>query len=175
MIELDFLPVGDSNGDAICMQYSGDSGVYVHVVDGAYAETGEKIVEHIREHYGRSYHVSHMVLSHADNDHACGLVEVMKRISVKHLWMNRPWLFADQTLPHFHGLFTRQGLIDRMRELHPYLVELGRQQRRVPARPGEQRVSAARLSRLRDAWHQAHAPLRQRARLAQCEAVAILR
>jgi hypothetical protein len=56
--------------------------------------------------------------------HATGLVEVMKRISVAHLWMNRPWLFAAETLQHFHGLFTLQGLIDRMRKLHPYLVEL---------------------------------------------------
>jgi hypothetical protein len=42
MFELDFLPVGNSNGDAICMQYGVSTGVYVHVVDGAYAETGER-------------------------------------------------------------------------------------------------------------------------------------
>jgi beta-lactamase superfamily II metal-dependent hydrolase len=65
-----------------------------------------------------------MVLSHADDDHACGLVEVMKRMSVKNLWMNRPWLFARDTLKHFHGLFTLDGLIDRMRRMHPYLVDL---------------------------------------------------
>jgi glyoxylase-like metal-dependent hydrolase (beta-lactamase superfamily II) len=124
MFELDFLPVGNSNGDAICMQYGVSTGVYVHVVDGAYAETGEKIVDHIQQYYGRNFFVNHMVLSHADNDHACGLVEVMKRLSVKNLWMNRPWLFARDTLQHFHGLYTLDGLIDRMRKMHPYLVDL---------------------------------------------------
>lgn len=125
MFEIDFLPVGDGNGDAICMQYSGDGGgIYVHVVDGGYSATGEKIVEHIQEHYGRDYFISHMVLSHADNDHANGLVEVMKKMTVKNLWMNRPWLFAAQTIDHFHGRYTLEGLVKKMRDMHPYLVEL---------------------------------------------------
>jgi beta-lactamase superfamily II metal-dependent hydrolase len=124
MFEADFLPVGDSNADAICMQYSVGNGVYVHVVDGGYAETGEKIVEHIRQHYGRNFFINHMVLSHADNDHATGLVEVMKQMTVKNLWMNRPWKFAAQTVNHFHGLYTVDGLIRKMRDMHPYLVEL---------------------------------------------------
>jgi beta-lactamase superfamily II metal-dependent hydrolase len=109
MFEADFLPVGDSNADAICMQYSVGNGVYVHVVDGGYAETGEKIVEHIRQHYGRNFFINHMVLSHADNDHATGLVEVMKQMTVKNLWMNRPWKFAAQTVNHFHGLYGRRA------------------------------------------------------------------
>lgn len=48
----------------------------------------------------------------------------MKRLTVKNLWMNRPWLFADQTIKHFHGGYTVKGLYDKMREMHPYLVEL---------------------------------------------------
>ncbi len=129
MFEVDFLPVGDSNGDAICIQYTADAngGVLVHVVDGAYAETGERIVEHIRTHYGRGFHINHMVLSHADNDHATGLVEVMKKMEFKNLWMNRPWLFAAETLRHFHGAYTLDGLVRKMREMHPYLVDLERE------------------------------------------------
>lgn len=73
MFEIDFLPAGDGNADAICMQYSVQGGLFVHVVDGGYGETGEKIVEHIRKYYGRDFFINHMVLSHADNDHATGL------------------------------------------------------------------------------------------------------
>lgn len=126
MFELDFLPVGDSNGDAICAQYTADAngGVLVHVVDGGFADTGERIVEHIRTHYGRSFFINHMVLSHADNDHAVGLVEVMKRMKVANLWMNRPWKFAAQTIQHFHRAYTLDGLIRRMRDMHPYLISL---------------------------------------------------
>jgi beta-lactamase superfamily II metal-dependent hydrolase len=66
-----------------------------------------------------------MILSHACNDHACGLVEVLKGMKVEHLWMNRPWLYAAQTIEHFHGLYTVEGLIKKMRDMHPYPVKLG--------------------------------------------------
>jgi beta-lactamase superfamily II metal-dependent hydrolase len=126
MFEVDFLPVGDSNADAICIQYSADANgnVFVHVVDGGYAATGEKIVEHIQTHYGRNFFINNMILTHADNDHATGLVEVMKKMTVKHLWMNRPWLFAADTIHHFDQRYTLDGLAKKMREMHPYLVEL---------------------------------------------------
>lgn len=124
MYEVDFLPVGKSNGDAITVRYDTPDGVMVHVVDGGYSDTGTKIVEHIRNYYGENYHISHMVLSHADNDHATGLVEVMKQMTIKNLWMNRPWLFAEETVQYFDPRFGVEGLIKRMREMHPYLVEL---------------------------------------------------
>ena len=75
--EVDFLPVGDSNGDAICIRY-GDAqqGYGIHVVDGAFKDTGEEIMKHIRQYYGVE-HVHNMVLSHADNDHAPGLIRVL--------------------------------------------------------------------------------------------------
>jgi beta-lactamase superfamily II metal-dependent hydrolase len=93
-------------------------------VDGGFTDTGQKVVDHIQEHYGRDYFINHMVLSHADNDHATGLVEVMKKMTVKHLWMNRPWLYAAQTIQHFHQGYTVEGLVKKMREMHPYLVDL---------------------------------------------------
>ena len=43
MFEIDFLPVGNSNGDAICVQYSVPGGVLVHVVDGAYKDVGDVV------------------------------------------------------------------------------------------------------------------------------------
>lgn len=125
MFEIDFLPVGNSNGDAICIRYGNDTeGYYLHVVDGGYTDTADNIVKHIETHYGAGYFINHMVLSHADNDHAMGLIGVMKRMKVEHLWMNRPWLYAADILPHMHGNYTLEGLVDKIREMHPYLVEL---------------------------------------------------
>jgi len=122
--EVDFLPVGDSYGDAIVLRYGDDSNGYtLHVVDGGRADTADTIIKHIDTNYP-GYLINHMVVSHADNDHACGLIGVMKRFSVKHLWMNRPWLYAAHTIQHFHGNYTLQGLIDEMKERHSYLVEL---------------------------------------------------
>jgi len=122
--EIDFLPVGDSYGDAIVIRHGEDSaGYYLHVVDGGCTDTADTIVNHINRYYP-GYHINHMVVTHADNDHVCGLIGVLKKYEVKHLWMNRPWLYAKETLQHFHGRFTLQGLIDDMKGRHPYLVEL---------------------------------------------------
>lgn len=122
--EVDFLPVGDSYGDAIVIRYGEDnSGYYLHVVDGGRTDTADTIINHIEQYYP-DYYINHVVVSHADNDHACGLIGVFERFRVDHLWMNRPWLYAKEALRHFHGNFTLQGLIDDMKERHPYLVEL---------------------------------------------------
>lgn len=122
--EIDFLPVGEGSGDAITIRYGADDpGYLLHVVDGGRTDTAETIASHLNKYYP-NYYINHMVLSHADDDHATGLVGVMKQFDVKHLWMNRPWLYAEQILEHFHGRFTLQGLIDDIKEMHPYLVEL---------------------------------------------------
>ena len=122
--EIDFLPVGEGSGDAIVIRYGDDAaGYYLHVVDGGRTDTGDTIVNHISKFYpGRP--INHMVLSHADDDHATGLVSVLERMQVDNLWMNRPWLYAAEILHHFHGNFTLQGLIDNIKERHRYLVEL---------------------------------------------------
>ena len=122
--EVDFLPVGEGSGDAIVIRYGDDTGgYYLHVIDGGRTETAETIFNHINKFYP-SYRINHMVLSHADDDHATGLVGVMEKMEVANLWMNRPWLYAAQILHHFHGNFTLQGLIENIKERHPYIVEL---------------------------------------------------
>lgn len=122
--EIDFLPVGEGSGDAIVIRYGeAGTGYFLHVVDGGNTGTAQTIIEHIDKYYP-GYYINHMVLSHADNDHAAGLVGVLERFEVEHLWMNRPWLYADEILHHFHGNFTLQGLINDIKERHSYLVEL---------------------------------------------------
>jgi beta-lactamase superfamily II metal-dependent hydrolase len=122
--EIEFLPVGDSNGDAICLRYGTPNSFWVHVVDGGFTDTADTVLNHIHEHYGHSTHINHMVLSHADNDHACGLIGVAKNKEVGNLWMNRPWLYAPQIIDSFHGNWTLAGLIQEIKDKHPYLVEL---------------------------------------------------
>lgn len=124
--EIDFLPIGEGSGDAIVIRYGNDQdGYYLHVIDGGRTETAETIIQHINGYYP-NYFISHMVLSHADDDHATGLVGVLEKMEVKNLWMNRPWLYANEILHHFHGNFTLQGLVEHIKERHPYLVELER-------------------------------------------------
>jgi beta-lactamase superfamily II metal-dependent hydrolase len=123
-ISIDFLPVGDSNGDAIVIKYGQDDTFYLQVVDGGYAQVGEDMIKHIEEHYGKNLIIADMVVSHADNDHAIGLIPVFKHFQVANLWMNRPWLYAQEVLDQFHGNWSIDGWVKEVRDKHPYLVEL---------------------------------------------------
>ncbi|MER9561062.1 hypothetical protein [Mesorhizobium sp. M0571] len=123
-IAVDFLPVGDSNGDAIIIKYGQGDTFYLQVVDGGYTQVGEEMIEHIEEYYGKDVIIHDMVVSHADNDHAKGLIPVFKRFRVGSLWMNRPWLYAQEVLDNFHGNWSLEGWVKEVRANHEYLVEL---------------------------------------------------
>ncbi|RWO89567.1 hypothetical protein [Mesorhizobium sp.] len=123
--EIDFLPVGDSNGDAICIRYGSDAtGYRIHVVDGGYTDTGDTVINHIEKYYGNPTFINHVVLSHADNDHVTGLIKVMEHFDVGELWMNRPWLYAAEIVQNFHGNYTAAGLEKAIRDAYPLLVEM---------------------------------------------------
>ena len=97
------------NGDAISMRYgSAINGYTVQVVDGGFTDSGENLVRLINERYGNPSRIEHVVLSHADNDHAIGLVKVLESFEVGNLWMNRPWLYSEYIVNSFHGSYTAQ-------------------------------------------------------------------
>ena len=60
---VEFLPVGDSDGDAILIQYGTEESYYLNLVDGGYASIGEKVVQHIHEHYGTNIIIHNMVVT----------------------------------------------------------------------------------------------------------------
>ncbi|RWP25149.1 hypothetical protein [Mesorhizobium sp.] len=123
--EVDFLPVGDSNGDAICVRYARPDGGYaIHIIDGGYADTGKTIIDHVEKYYGTAHFIDHVVLSHGDDDHATGLIPVMEHFDVGALWMNRPWLYAADIIDSFHGNYSIVGLAQEIRASYPRLAEL---------------------------------------------------
>jgi ribonuclease BN (tRNA processing enzyme) len=126
--EIDFLRAGDSNGDSIVMRWgqTKDGPFFINVIDGGFTDTGDQVIEHIATHYSATANIANVVLTHADNDHACGLIKLLQHgdFKVHALWMNRPWDYVDYVLDKFHGSYTREGLIKRMREMHPYLVQM---------------------------------------------------
>lgn len=122
--EIDFLRVGTGNADAICIRYTVPGGYFVHVVDGGYTGTADTILDHIDRYYGRGWYVNNMIVTHADNDHAAGLVGVMESRRVDALYMNRPWKWVDMCIHFFHRNYTRDGLVKRMRDAHEHLVKL---------------------------------------------------
>jgi len=99
--EIDFLDVETAkSGDAILLRYSIEGSKFVHVVDGGYIDTGDQIINHLNTFYGTTI-IDHVVLTHPDQDHANGLRKVLEECTVRNLWINRPWIYAEELLPRF--------------------------------------------------------------------------
>lgn len=92
--EVDFLAVGDgSPGDAIALRYGNLDGSRdeqtVVVIDGGYRADGDRVVEHIRTHYGTG-RVDYVISTHPDRDHINGLRAVVEKLDVSMLLMHKP-------------------------------------------------------------------------------------
>lgn len=123
--ELDFLAVEtQKSGDAISVRYSINGQQNIHVVDGGFSETGDRMVTHIRDHYGNPTLIDHVVATHPDGDHTVGLRAVLRAFDVGALWMLRPWVYVDYLLPGFPSYTSRSALINKLRELYPNLAAL---------------------------------------------------
>ena len=83
-IEIDFIEAGDKgSGDAIIIRHRRNSLDWIYVVDGGYANDGQKLVQHTREYYDKPPYIDHVVLTHPDTDHASGLTTVLDEYDVK--------------------------------------------------------------------------------------------
>lgn len=123
--EIDFLEVESAkSGDAISIRYSDGNGIYIHVVDGGYQETGGSLVEHINKYYGYPKFINHVVATHPDGDHAGGLQEILESFDVGALWMIRPWEYADEIYNRFKRYSNIANLRLRLRELYPNIAAL---------------------------------------------------
>ena len=126
MYEIEFLPVGNgaSSGDAIVMRYVEDGQWRVGVIDGGYAETGQIICDHIRQHYGTEV-IDFVVCTHPDNDHMSGLRVVLEQMTVRRLYVHVPWAHADRITHHFRDpRWTADGLTAELRRQYPLIAEI---------------------------------------------------
>ena len=82
--EIDFLPVGDGerSGDAIAVRYGSPGRYTIHVIDGGDLAAGERMVEHIRSHYGNPRYIDAVVCTHGDDDHSSGLRKVVQAFDI---------------------------------------------------------------------------------------------
>ena len=135
-IEIDFLAVETSkSGDAISLRYSIDGKEAIHVIDGGFLDTGDKMVEHLNLHYGTN-HVNHVVLTHTDQDHVNGLRKVISNCQVDYLWMNRPWLYAEELISSFKTWNSVDALRRHLRNLYSAAATLEEEalEKKIPIR-----------------------------------------
>lgn len=97
--EIEFLKVGDGekSGDAILVRWGNDGAYKIGVIDGGTKESGQNLVNHIREHYGVQ-NVDFVLNTHPDSDHCSGLTVVLEQLTVKELWMHLPWNYSSDLL-----------------------------------------------------------------------------
>jgi beta-lactamase superfamily II metal-dependent hydrolase len=123
--EIDFLDVESAkSGDAISIRYRLNGTEYIHVVDGGFQDTGQKVVDHIDKYYDTPRFIDHVVATHPDGDHAGGLRTVLEAYDVGCLWMLRPWEYADELIDRFAKFTSIEGLKKRLREIYPNLAAL---------------------------------------------------
>lgn len=123
--EIDFLDVESSkSGDAIPLRYQVNGQTFIHVVDGGFQDTGQKVVDHINEYYGYPSSIDHVVATHPDGDHAGGLRTVLKEFPIGSLWMLRPWLYAEEIINRFSRITSLGNLRNRLKEIYPNIAAL---------------------------------------------------
>jgi beta-lactamase superfamily II metal-dependent hydrolase len=121
--EIDFHPVGDGEkgGDAITIQYgrlNSENNFLqkVIVIDGGSLDSGKEVVEHIKHVY-KTNTVDLIINTHPDNDHCSGLREVINNLTVKEIWIHRPWLSSSEFLNMFKdGRITNNSLKARLKD-----------------------------------------------------------
>jgi len=125
--EIEFLPVGEKSnaGDAIVVRYGSDDAYKIMLVDGGHTETGEEIIEHLKKHFGQNPVLEHVVITHSDSDHACGVREVLRQIPVNNLWLHVPWLLAEESRHLFADKrWTEEGLKKAIKDEYPIIDEI---------------------------------------------------
>jgi len=119
--EIDFLAVGKEgqSGDAIAFRlgnlYGDRKEQFIVIIDGGFKESGEQLVNHIKKYY-QTNDVDLVILTHPDADHASGLENVLTELSVKKLWMHKPWNHTRDIADMFKdGRVTDQSVRDALR------------------------------------------------------------
>src|SRR5260370_6735048 len=101
--EVEFRPVGEGSraGDCLVGRYGSPQEYWIIVVDGGTRDSGVALVEHLQSLCGKGVKIAHVVVTHADQDHASGIRDVLENLKVYNLWMHVPWWHAAAARPFF--------------------------------------------------------------------------
>ena len=120
--EVDVLGVGkeSKSGDAIALRWGNLHGSRseqkVVLIDGGFQKTGEDVVTHIKEYYGTTA-IDAVVSTHPDQDHVNGLHVVLDQLTVKELWIHKPWEHNQELAKKFlDGRVTDESIGRRLKE-----------------------------------------------------------
>ena len=120
--EVDLLGIGkgSKSGDAIALRWGNLHGnrseQRVVLIDGGFQETGVDVVTHIRKYY-RTTEIDAVVSTHPDQDHVNGLHVVLDEMTVKELWIHKPWEHSQGLAERFlDGRVTDESIGRRLKD-----------------------------------------------------------
>lgn len=132
--EIDFIGVKNAkakkDADAIVLRWKENDKYKICVYDGGFKVHGEEMVDHLNKYCFADIDESERVIdaiivSHPDQDHTSGLIEVLENFKVNALYMNRPWLYTDELDDNKNdGRITEKSLVKRLREKYPFIATL---------------------------------------------------
>lgn len=123
--EIDFFDIeAKDSGDAIPLRYKIGDETRIHVTDGGFQKTGDKVVEHINKYYNDPDTIDAVIVSHPDGDHAGGVRTVLEEFEVSELWMLRPWDYVDELIDRFARFKNKENLKKRLKEIYPNIAAL---------------------------------------------------
>lgn len=133
--KIDLLPCSENtkSGDCILLRFgdlfTGKQDQNVFIIDGGFANTAASIKKHLDEYYNcyynNKYHITGMVLTHPDQDHISGLVELLKddQIIVSNLIVNAPWKTLTRSW-FKDGRITNNSLKKELQDVFQKLYQL---------------------------------------------------
>jgi len=129
---IDVFPNGKGDA-AICIRYGRPGDYKVLVYDGGTPKIGDAIVEHIRNQYQTEV-VDDVICSHPNSDLALGICDILDSLTVKRLWMHRPWAYSAAMAGYFYRRRQTKTALAAHFEAKfsvPYLLEVIAADRRV--------------------------------------------
>ena len=139
--EIDLLPIKESkqSGDCILLRFgdlfAGKQKQNVFIIDGGFSDTAKSIKEHLKKYYNcyydGVYHITGMILTHPDQDHISGLVELLidEQIKISNLIVNAPWKtltrswFKDGRITNNSLKVELQDVFNKLNELITLSIE----------------------------------------------------
>ena len=142
--EIDFIGVSaekaSKDADAICLRWKVGYDRYdnpkykVGVIDGGFNAHGEAMVEHMNMYYFDDADeekslsdkiIDFIVVTHPDQDHTNGIINIIENFNVKKIYMNRPWLYIDDLFDKVNdGRITKESLKKRFKEKYKTIADI---------------------------------------------------
>lgn len=130
--EVDFISVSDSkskqDADAIVIRWKYGEDYKIAVYDGGLQAHGEKMRDHLNCYYfddNQDKVIDAVIVSHSDQDHTSGLKTILENFTVNGLYMNRPWLYAEELYDKISdGRITINSLVQRLKDKYSYIADL---------------------------------------------------